>query len=60
MLVGRVYGHISNEHAQRAAKKVTFGNGTKEPKATETSSANPHDLSVDELLQILQKKMVKL
>jgi integrase len=27
MLLGRVYGHISNEHAQRAAKKVIFGNG---------------------------------
>ena len=59
MLVGRVYGHISNEQTQRAAKKVTFGNGGKEPKATETSSANPRDLSVEELVQMLQEKMAK-
>jgi integrase len=52
ILVGRVYGHISNEHAQRAAKKVTFGNGGNEPKAGGTSPVNPHDLSVEELVQI--------
>jgi integrase len=39
MLVGRVYGHISNEHAQRAAKKVTFGNDGNQPKAAERVSA---------------------
>jgi integrase len=27
VLIGKVYSHLSNEHAQRAAKKVTFGNG---------------------------------
>ena len=58
-LIGKIYGHLSNEHAQRAAKKVTFGNGGRAPKATEASSAKPHDLSNEELLQILKQKMVK-
>jgi integrase len=59
MLVGRVYGHISNEHAQRAAKKVTFGNGGKEPKTGGTNTANQRDLSVAELVQMLQEKLAK-
>jgi hypothetical protein len=58
VLIGKVYSHLSNEHAQRAAKKVTFGNGGKELKATETSSANARDLSVEELLIFLKQKMV--
>jgi hypothetical protein len=28
ILIGKVYGHLSNEHAQRQAKKIDFG-GTK-------------------------------
>ncbi len=39
MLIGKVYSHLSNEHAQRAAKKVTFGNGGNQPKAAERVSA---------------------
>ena len=39
MLIGKVYGHLSNEHAQRAAKKVTFGNGGNQPKTAERVSA---------------------
>jgi integrase len=59
VLIGKVYSHLSNEHSQRAARKVTFENGGKEPKAAETSSANPHDLSVEELVQMLKEKMAK-
>jgi integrase len=59
MLVGRVYGHISNEHAQRAAKKISFGNVGRVPQATETTAVNPHDLSVEELVQLLKQKTLK-
>jgi integrase len=59
VLIGKVYSHLSNEHAQRAAKKVTFGNGGKEPKAIEASSANAHDLSVEELLTLLKQKTME-
>lgn len=30
MLIGKVYGHLSNEHAQRAASRVRFGNCSNE------------------------------
>ena len=58
-LISKVYAHLSNEHAQRAAKKVTFGNGGGAPKPTETTAVNPHDLSVEELLRLLKQKTVK-
>ena len=28
ILIGRVYGHLSNEHAQRQARKVSFEHGS--------------------------------
>ncbi|HEY1801917.1 MAG TPA: site-specific integrase [Terriglobales bacterium] len=56
MLIGKVYGHLSNEHAQWAASKVKFGNGRNEPEVR-TTMANAHDMSVQELLQIVQQKM---
>lgn len=59
VLIGKVYSHLSNEHAQRAAKKVTFGNGGKEPKTEGTNTLNPRDLSVEELVQMLKEKMSK-
>ena len=59
MLIGKVYGHLSNEHAQRAAKKVTFENGSKEPKTEGPNTPNHSDLSVEELLQMLREKMAK-
>ena len=27
ILIGKVYGHLSNEHAKRQAKKIDFGAG---------------------------------
>lgn len=59
MLVGRVYGHISNEHAQRAAKRISFENVGRAPQAAETNAVNPHELSVEELLLLLKQKTVK-
>jgi integrase len=59
MLIGKVYGHLSNEHAQRAAKKVTFGNGGKESNARRPNADNLQNLSVEELLQILKLKLEK-
>jgi hypothetical protein len=59
MLIGKVYGHLSNEHTQRAAKKVTFGNGGRAPKIEVTRPGNPGDLTVEELLQLLKQKTVK-
>jgi hypothetical protein len=59
VLIGEVYAHLSNEHAQRAAKKVTFENGGKEPKTEGTNALNPRELSVEELLRMLQEKMTK-
>ena len=58
MLVGKVYGHLSNEHAQRSASKVKFGNDRNEP-CVRPTTANAHDMSVQELLQIVQQKMQK-
>ena len=29
ILIGKVYGHLSNEHAQRQAKRINFGAGDK-------------------------------
>jgi integrase len=58
MLIGKVYGHLSNEHAQRAASKVKFENGGNELKV-QTAKGNAQDLSVQELLQIVQQKMEK-
>jgi integrase len=59
MLIGKVYGHLSNEHTQRAAKKVIFGNGGKEPKVEKPVNVNPSELSVEDLLQMLRQKMAK-
>jgi integrase len=59
VLIGKIYCHLSNEHAQRAAKRVTFGNGGKEPTTEGTSSANLHDLSVEELLTMLKQKTME-
>lgn len=58
MLIGKVYGHLSNEHAQRAASKVKFGNHRNEPEVR-TTAVSAHDLSVQELLNIVQQKMTK-
>jgi integrase len=51
VLIGKVYSHLSNEHTQRAAKKVTFGNGCRAPQATETPMSpgicfSPFDTSI--------------
>ena len=38
ILIGKVYGHLSNEHAKRQAKKVDFS-GTKPEKDIDPSPA---------------------
>lgn len=36
VLIGKVYGHLSNEHTQRQAQKLVFGPGVPEMSSTQT------------------------
>jgi hypothetical protein len=59
MLIGKVYGHLSNEHAQRAASKVTFGSGAREVKPEPSTDICPDDLSIEQLVELLRQKTTK-
>ena len=59
MLIGKVYGHLSNEHAQRAASKVKFESDGKEVKPISQTNLSPQDLSIDQLLELLKQKTSK-
>lgn len=59
MLIGKVYGHLSNEHAQRAARKVTFGGDDRKPEVTGNNGVNLDDFSAEELFKLLQQKLGK-
>lgn len=58
ILIGKVYGHLSNAHAQAAAKKIVFGAAPKEKNLNPAPANNSgEDLSAEELLALLQRKM---
>lgn len=52
MLIGKVYGHLNNEHAQRAAQKVTLGGSVEQGRpANPLAGIDPAKLQ--ELLQLV-------
>jgi hypothetical protein len=58
VLIGRVYGHLANEHTQQAAKKLKFGVPAEEPKQPPAGSQVTLDLtkiSAAELLKLLHQ-----
>lgn len=59
MLIGKVYGHLSNEHAKRAANKVTFESGGKEARPQSPANINLADLSLQQLLELARQKAAK-
>lgn len=59
MLIGKGYGLLSNEHAQRAARKVTFGSSQGGTEVARSNGANLDDFSPEELVKMLQQKLEK-
>jgi integrase len=61
VLIGKVYGHLANEHLQREANKLTFGAQPVEEKkpiaAPATQAIDVSKLTAADLLALLQQKM---
>jgi integrase len=57
MLIGKVYGHLSNEHAQQQARKVSFDTASVQPVKNAPPIQTQTDMSVPELLALVQKKL---
>jgi len=55
VLIGKVYGHLSSEHRQRAAKKVVFEQGVQNVPAITTSLVDPTKLTAAELINLLHR-----
>jgi integrase len=58
VLIGRVYGHLANEHTQQAAKKLKFSVPAEEPKQPPAGNQVTLDLtkiSAAELLKLLHQ-----
>ena len=52
-LIGKVYGHLSSEHRQRAAKKVVFEQGAQTAPSVSGNLIDPTKLSTADLINLL-------
>jgi integrase len=56
-LISKVYAHMSNEVAKRAAKKVSFGTPAASTDAAPAQNVDLSKLSVEDLLKLVQQKL---